>query len=341
MSSPAELLYLDNESVTEAMREIDVIGAVRGALLCHGRGEVRLPPEAAIRWTTGEGDEARSLMLPAAVGAGPMDLGVKVINANPGNPSRGIPRASGLLLMFDPVTARIRCVMQAEHVSSGRTAAVSALAIEAFAADGTSLALIGAGALARAHLLLVPQAMPGLRDVRIFDAEPARAEALAADARSFLGDAVAVRVAADARDAIDGARVVVPVTTVTAPYITYDWLAPDTVVVNVSLDDCAEDVFERADILVVDDWQLVSTDDHRLLGRLAQAGRIAGPDDETGTGAVRRVSGELSAFLLSPPPAPEGVVVVNPFGMGITDVALGAAVLAYAEARELGTWLAV
>jgi ornithine cyclodeaminase len=341
VSSTDELLYLDNAAVLEALDRIDVLDPVRRALRCHGRGEISLPPEAAIRWTTESGDAARSLVLPAAVGAGPLDLGVKIINANPANPSRGLPRASGLILLFDPATARIRCAMQAEHVSSGRTAAVSALAVETFAAEATSLAVIGAGALAKAHLRLVPAAMPSIREVRVFDTERARADRLADAARSDLDDSVTVAVSATAREAVEGAGVVIPVTTVTEPYIAHEWLAPDSLVVNVSLDDCAADVYERAVMVVVDDWQLVSTDSHRLLGRMAAAGRIVGPHDEPGPTTVRRVDGELSTYLLEPRPRPQGVIVVNPFGMGTSDVALATAILAFAEEHALGRRLPV
>lgn len=341
MSNTDELLYLDNATVLEALDRIDVLDPVRLALRCHGRGEVSLPPEAAIRWTTASGDAARSLVLPAAIGVGPIDLGVKIINANPANPSRGLPRASGLILLFDPATARIRCAMQAEHISSARTAAVSALAVETFARDATSLAVLGAGALARAHLRLVPAAMPAITEVRVFDTEPARAEQLAEAARSGLNESVTIGVSATAREAVDGAGVVIPVTTVTEPYIAYEWLAPDSLVVNVSLDDCAADVYERAVLVVVDDWQLVSTDSHRLLGRMVAAGRIVGPHDELRPTTVRRVDGELSTYLLDPRPRPEGVIMVNPFGMGISDVALATAVLAFAEEHVLGRQLPV
>ncbi|WP_157367944.1 hypothetical protein [Alloactinosynnema sp. L-07] len=45
----------------------------------------------------------------------------------------------------------------------------------------------------------------------------------------------------------------------------------------VSLDDATEELLLGCDHLFVDDWTLVSDDDTRLLGRLAGAGRVAGP----------------------------------------------------------------
>ena len=55
-------------------------------------------------------------------------VGTKIINANTGNPDKGLPRADGLTLLFDPRTARPSVIMQVAEVSVLRTAAVSTLA---------------------------------------------------------------------------------------------------------------------------------------------------------------------------------------------------------------------
>lgn len=332
MSTDRGVLYLDNPTVLAALAEVDALAVVHDALVHHARGEVILPAEAALRWVATDGGPARSLALPAAVGTDPVNLGLKVINANPTNPRSGLPRASGVLLLFDPVTARVRCIMQAEHVSSRRTAAVSAVAIQTFAPGATSLALIGAGPVARAHLLLCAGAAPSMTSVRIFDLDVARAGALAHDAHSILPPSVEVHVAESPRAAVVGADVVIPVTTTTVPYIERAWLAPDALVVNVSLDDCHAEVLEQADLLVVDDWSLVAADEHRLLGKLARAGRIVGPGETRSVTAVQHVSGELGTYVERPAATRAGLCVVNPFGMGIFDVALGAAAFARASA---------
>lgn len=332
------LLYLDNPAVLSALAEVDELAVVRDALLRHAAGEVTLPKEAVLRWPAGPGEEARSLALPASLEGDPRRAGLKVINANPANPRRGEPRASGLLLLFDPSSARIRCVMQAEHVSSHRTAAVSALALLAFASGATSMAVIGAGPLAEAHLRRCGSVLEALTDVRVFDREPERSAALTARGRELLRPQASIRAAGSAEEAVRGADVVIPVTTTSEPYIEHDWLAPEATVVNVSLDDCHAEVFERAALLVVDDWSLVEHDDQRLLGRLARAGRVSGPG-RIGAPGGRPVDGELGSYLAREIVRPAGLCVVNPFGMGITDVALGAAVHERAAALGLGVQL--
>jgi hypothetical protein len=88
----------------------------------------------------------------------------------------------------------------------------------------------------------------------------------------------------------------VPLTTATESYIAHSWLQQGALVVNVSLDDLLPEVLYQADLLVVDDWNLVRADDRRLLGRLARHRTIVGPDEEAPAGA-RRVDAELGAVL--------------------------------------------
>ncbi|MFV0458394.1 MAG: hypothetical protein ACK5MT_06455 [Actinomycetales bacterium] len=137
-----------------------------------------------------------------------------------------------------------------------------------------------------------------------------------------------------------GAGLVVAATTTTQPYVELDWLDPDAVFVNVSLDDATEGLLLGTDLLLVDDWSIVSTDSHRLLGRLTQAGRVTAP----GTPAPpngRAVSADLGIVLSGqfPHPAVGARVVINPFGAGTHDVALATKIYQRALETGIGTWL--
>jgi N-[(2S)-2-amino-2-carboxyethyl]-L-glutamate dehydrogenase len=119
-------------------------------------------------------------------------------------------------------------------------------------------------------------------------------------------------------------------------------LPAGTVAINVSLDDLDETALLETDRLFVDDWELIVADDNRLLGRLARAGRVVGPD-ETPTGSQRRVDGTLGELLAGHCQgrgAASDKVVVNPFGMAITDIALARLVHQVGVQRGLGTVLA-
>jgi ornithine cyclodeaminase/alanine dehydrogenase-like protein (mu-crystallin family) len=339
--------YLDRTAVARAIARIDVVAEIAEALRRLAAGEAVLPDEAYLPWTTASGHRARSLSLPAADARA---AGVKIINSSLANPDRALPRASGLYLLLDRETAHVTHVLQAAQLSALRTAAVTAAAAEACRLrPARTLALIGAGELAAAHLSLLARRLPALEAVAIHDVVKERACALAERAGAAL-DGVAVRTAPSAAAAIDGADLVVPCTTTTTPYIEPAMLAPGALVVNVSLDDVSEEVLLGAHRLYVDDWGLVADDEHRLLGRLARAGRVAGPG-EAGVGgakattakatatAVRSVDAELGELLGDPSLGPQdedGVVVVNPFGLAVEDLALACAIARVDADEDLG-----
>ncbi|MDQ3810199.1 MAG: ornithine cyclodeaminase, partial [Chloroflexota bacterium] len=177
--SSERILYLSRRDVELACAEIDPVATVAAALALHASGHTVLPDEAYLGWTTSAGDSARSLNMPSWLGGEFASAGTKIINGNPGNPGRRRARASGLTLLFDTLSARVISVMDAAYISSLRTASVTALGVSVLQpAPVECVCVLGAGALAEAHLGLLPVRLPRLREVRLFDIEADRAAAL-------------------------------------------------------------------------------------------------------------------------------------------------------------------
>ncbi|MFP5070880.1 ornithine cyclodeaminase [Pseudonocardia nantongensis] len=295
-------------------------------------------------WHTEGGAFARSLALPGAVWGESPAIGLKLINSSLENPGRGLPRAQGLTFLFDPDTARPTAMMEAAWLSATRTAAYTVLSTRMLAAPGTDrIGLLGCGALAAAHLRLLAAELPGA-EVVVYDLDPNRARALA-DEWSDPAATLTVRPVEDARTAVQGAGLVLCTTTTTTGYIGHDWLAPGALVAHVSLDDVLPDVVTQADLLVVDDWELVAADDRRVLGRLYRSGDVTGPDGQHVAGtpdAGRRVDAALSDIVTGTRTgrrADTDIVLSNPFGMGVLDVGMAAAVRDVAERDGIGTLL--
>lgn len=338
--------YLNEAETRFICEHFDPLKVVRKALILHGSEETVLPAEAYLGWRAADGASARSLSMPAMLLGSDPDahaIGTKVINASPGNLTRGLPRASGLTMLFDPLTARITTVMASQYLSALRTACVSVIAAqELVVADVVTVGVIGAGVIARTHIELLAWALPRVTRVVLYDHDSRRAAQLAAalaDPLSLTGTSLTV--AASAEEAVTGANLVIPATTATTGYLGYGSFSPGTVVVNVSLDDVLPDVVQRAALVFVDDWSLVRDDQHRLLGRLARAGQVVGPRDEEKPGA-RRVDAELGQVLTGAHAgrtSAEQIILVNPFGMAIGDVALGDEVARVAARLGLGQML--
>jgi N-[(2S)-2-amino-2-carboxyethyl]-L-glutamate dehydrogenase len=324
-----ELTYLSGREVAAACADLDPVAVVADALAQHAAGDCELPEEAYLAWRTPRGEPARLLAMPGLVD-GDGVAGVKVLGSNPGNPARGMSRAAGLTVLFDRASARPVCVMEAATISALRTAAVSALAARLLAGPPVErMALIGAGALAAAHLELLPPLLPALAEIRLHDLAPGRAQALAMSFQRGLRQRL--RVAPTAERAIRGAELVITATTATEGYIALDWLAPGALVVNVSLDDVLPEIVLGADLVVVDDWHVVQADRRRLLGRMARDGLVTGPG---AGGPVHAQLGDLLIGRRHGRRADYERILVNPFGLAIEDVAL--AVRVHAAARRLG-----
>lgn len=325
------LHVLSGEDVAAALGRLDPVAVVADTLAAHARGATTLPDEAYLPWHTGSGASARSLALPGAVWGDRPAIGLKVINSSLENPDRGLPRAEGLTFLFDRATARPIAMMPAAAVSATRTAAYTALSVRLLGAPPVDrVAVLGAGALARVHVDLLAAELPEATFVA-HDVVPARAAALGHG------------VAETAREAVEGSGLVVCTTTTTTGYIALDWLRPGALVAHVSLDDVLPEVVTGADLLVVDDWDLVAADDRRVLGRMWRDGAVTGPGGERFVdGAGRRVDATLADVVSGAHPGRAGirdVVLSNPFGMGVLDVALAGAVLDDALDHGSGTTL--
>lgn len=334
------LLYLSRSDVIRAAAPVDPVAVVRDALLQHARGRTELPAEAYLGWHTTDGHVARSLALPGAIWDTEPALGVKLINSSLANPGQGRPRARGLLVQFARETAYPLAILEGAYLSALRTSAYTALSAQVLGpAAPDKIAVIGCGVLGEAHVRLLAGAYPAA-GFALYDQHPQRHLTMSA---ALSADGLPCRAAGSAREAVAGAGIVVTTTTTTAGYLPYAWLSPGALVAHVSLDDVLPDVVRLADLVVVDDWELVSTDNRRLLGRLYHAGELIGPEGQAAGAAAAsaaRVGATLPDVLAGRHPGrrqADEIVLSNPFGMGILDVALGAAVLR--SARRLGVGL--
>ncbi len=264
---------------------------------------------------------------PSANGAADR-LGMKWVSGNPANNAAGLAGIYGLLLLNDPVTTAPIAILDAGPITAHRTAAVSGVAIRAFAPLHTRTpraALIGAGVQGRSHLAPLGHVQPGV-ELAVFDPDRARAGSLAELARQTPGVASA-RVAPTARDAVEGADVVVTAASfVPAPerqVMTSEWLAPHALVVAVDYATyCSAGVARDAGLFLVDHTPQF------LANR--EIGNFDGYPEP---------SAMLGEALDGGHARPAGRVVVTHLGTGLTDVVFGSAILATATQLGLGAIL--
>lgn len=151
-------------------------------------------------------------------------LGAKIITVFPGNHGTEFDSHQGAVLLFDPVNGRLAAVLDATPVTTIRTAAVSAVATRLLAREtASSLAIIGAGVQAHAHLEAMCAVRP-IRTLRVWSRTPANALRLVQTARDRFG--VDAAVATSGEDAVRDAEIVCATTSAREPVLFGEWLSP-------------------------------------------------------------------------------------------------------------------
>jgi ornithine cyclodeaminase/alanine dehydrogenase-like protein (mu-crystallin family) len=330
MTDLPPLRYLTGADVVAAMPSLpERLDLAEAALRGLAEG-AELPPKIGVHpRPQASFAHAMPALLPGPARDGSGDrLGMKWVSGNPANNAAGLAGIYGLLLLNDPVTTVPIAIMDAGPITAERTAATTGVAIRAFAPDvgqAPRAALIGAGVQGRSHVPVLGCVLPGVKLV-VFDRDPGRAASLAALAAITEGIG-SVAVAASAREAVEGADIVVTVASFVPPpqrqVMTNDWLTRHALAVPVDYATyCAAEVARDADLFLVDHTaQFLANRD---------IGNFDGYPDPTAM---------IGAALARGLPRPAGRVVATHLGTGLADVIFGSAILTTATERGLGTIL--
>jgi len=330
------VLVLSHRDVLAALSPEACAEAMAAVLAGHARGEtfmplrsVMVPPGAAGFMGLMPGWRGRP-------GGGAAAFALKVVCIMPGNPGRGLDAHQGLVTLFDGESGVPTAILDASAVTAVRTAAVTAVATGVLARDDArTLAVLGAGTQARAHL----RALAGVRDfeqVRVYAPTRAHAQAVIQELAGELAGAPRgeLSVAASAEEAVRGADVVVTVTNAREPVLRHAWLKPGAHVsaVGASTPQARELDTDTvaASALFCDSRESLRHEAGEF--RLAVAeGKIAGEEHIraelgevlAGTAAGRRDAAELTLF--------------RSLGLAIEDLAAAESAVAAATARGIGT----
>ena len=162
--------FFNGAQVREAVSPERALEAVRAAFIAYARGEWTMPPKVYVP-AYPEGD-FRAM---PALGAGHALL--KWVTSFPGNPAKGLPTVTGLVLLSDATNGMPKAVLDAGAVTALRTGAAAVLAAETLGrADAETAAVIGAGVNGEAATQTF---IARGRRVQLWDIDRARAEAVA------------------------------------------------------------------------------------------------------------------------------------------------------------------
>src|SRR5581483_11927174 len=155
----------DVEAAVSPERAVD---AVRDGFVAYARGEWTMPPKVYV-----PAYPAGDFRAMPALGGGHALL--KWVTSYPGNPARGLPTVTGVVLLSDASDGRLVAVLDAGAVTALRTGAAAVLAAETLGRPGTA-AVVGAGVNGKAAARTF---LARGQEVVLWDVDPARARATA------------------------------------------------------------------------------------------------------------------------------------------------------------------
>lgn len=299
--------------VERAVSPHEAYDAVRDAFMAYARGEWAMPPKVYV--TNYPAGDFRAM---PAIGGGHALL--KWVTSFPGNPARGLPTVTGLVVLSDADDGRLLAVLDAAAVTALRTAAAGVLAADTLCrAEASSYAVVGCGVNGSetARMLVAHGAKPILWDV-----DEGR--------RHVVAERLGAQVASSAAEALS-CEVVLTVTPGSEVLYESGALEPGQHVSLMGTDgpgkaEVALDELGRAH-LFCDDWEQAS---HGGELAAAVAAGVVARGDVTELGAVllgdgdgRRSAGDITLF--------------DSTGLAIQDLAIARAAYAKVDGLELTT----
>ena len=276
------------------------------------------------------GDPAnRIIAMPAYVGGNIATAGIKWIASFPGNLERGIPRAHSVTILNDVKTGRPFCILHSAELSHIRAAAVSGAVVREYlksrpGGSRLDIGILGFGPVGRRHLDMISGLLgERMGQVRIYDPVVSGPEMVDARLRD------AVRFSEGWPELLACSDILMTCTTSKKGYIE-GVPKPGSLHLNVSLRDYCEGFRQYVTRLIVDDWDEVcreGTDVERMNRTMGLTREMTLPLAGVLCGAGL---GSLSK---------EDVVMFNPMGLGIFDIALGRYYYGQCKERNIGVRL--
>ncbi|WP_397584973.1 ornithine cyclodeaminase family protein [Sphingorhabdus sp.] len=310
-------LLITHEEVRQAVSMADAIDAMEAAFLEEGEGHCILPQRINMPVNNGW----------LRVGPVAMEksgwMGFKAMNLTKGWGVRY------QVHLYRIETGELLAIIDAQHLTTLRTGATSAVATLLLARPGKAVtALLGSGPEARAQLHAM-QAIGFVSEARVFSPTAVNREQLARDFADEYG--MVIRPVASAMEACDGASLILAAVKSTEPVIDGAWLQPGAHVnsVGTARRDQREldiETFRRASRIVVDTRE----------GVFGEAGDAVAAADVVSPASVSELH-ELVAGKSAKRMADDEITLFKSVGTGIQDIALAAAIYQRALDQGLGT----
>ncbi len=330
-AEPIDLHYLNHQDVQRlAMTDGEIVAAVELALAAQGRGQTTIEPRTHLvpeKDFPGHFNVLRGYVRPLGF------AGVKVVGDFHRNYELGLPSELALLTLLDPRSGAPRAIIDASDITDMRTGAVTAIGARHLARKGSKvLGHVGARGTAYWNVRLL-HSIFHFDEIRVHSRRAESRDAFAARLRADLGAHVVVT--PDWESCVRGADIVVEASRLEKPepLLKTEWIARGTLVVPYGTMSAVElSLTDIADKFVMDDWGQAGAGPFGALRAHVDSGRLTKHH-------LHAELGQIVAGLAPGRERDDETILFWHRGLSLSDIALGAAMLAKAQALGLGQTL--
>ncbi|WP_420416666.1 ornithine cyclodeaminase family protein [Pacificispira sp.] len=323
--------YLNGPDIEKlAMTDAEILAAVEAGLIAQGKGEcvieprMHLTPDPAFN---GHFNVLRGYVAPLNY------AGVKIVGDYVDNYKRGLPSEMALLNLFDPETGMPKAILDATAITEMRTGALTALGAKYLGPKTAKrLGHIGARGTAYWNVRLL-DSIYDFEDIRVHSRRKESRDPFAEKLSADLGKPVTAT--EDWESCLDQADILVEASRLPEPKPLFkrEWVKKGAFVVPYgTMSTLPLDFTDIMDKIVVDD---------RGQMRAGHLGALR-PHIDAGKVSETSIHGELGEVAVGSVPGRERedeTILFWHRGLSLSDIALGAAMLAKAEKMGLGQTL--
>lgn len=154
------MLHISNDYVTAHLNHKDLISVIEEAYIS---GNIK----TGVKSLNPFGDQLQNGIMSMSAWSSTY-AGTKLLMIMPDNPTQGFPSIRGIYILNSAITGEVLCTIDAEVMTSIRTACASALAASKLARkDSSSLLVLGNGALAK-HMIIAHAEVRSLDQIYIW-----------------------------------------------------------------------------------------------------------------------------------------------------------------------------
>eukprot|EP00747_Dinoflagellata_sp_TGD_P119267 gnl/TRDRNA2_/TRDRNA2_172985_c0_seq3.p1 gnl/TRDRNA2_/TRDRNA2_172985_c0~~gnl/TRDRNA2_/TRDRNA2_172985_c0_seq3.p1 ORF type:complete len:342 (-),score=76.46 gnl/TRDRNA2_/TRDRNA2_172985_c0_seq3:103-1128(-) len=227
------------------------------AFTAHGNKTYEMPPKPGVHSMPGAFIHAMPGYLAKKGSGEEKAIGIKWIAGYPDNPKNKLPFISGLMVLNDPKTGLVQCVMDGAFVTNIRTSGATCASFKKLGhKDMSSIALCGTGMQGKWNIIGLSGIMPNLKKIKCFDVFPAAIEGF----KKLMAEklpGVEVVACASNQECVSDVDVIIttaPTTPGQPPIYQLDWVKKGALIFPIHAKGWNPDALKKCDKYIVDDY---------------------------------------------------------------------------------------